>query len=188
VTASSPPVVAADPPSDLAELRTSARGWHGVQLAVLGFIGLCGAINSVGSNENPRWLELLAGVLVLTSLGLACVATVLVAGAAWPVHGASQAAHSAEQEVHRTGQRLRSGIVLTFLAVVAIAAATGSSWWPSSGDRDHLVQLSTADGSVCGALLESTTGTVTVEADGRRFVVPSGDVVSLRPTEVCGSG
>lgn len=188
MTATGPSIAAADASTDLAELRTSARGWHGVQLAVLGFIGLCGAINSVGSKDNPRWLELLAGLLVLASLGLACVATVLVASAAWPVHGSGQAALSAEQEVHRTGQRLRSGIVLTFLAVVALAGATGSSWWPGSRDSGHLVELSTADGSVCGTLLDSAAGTVKVEADGRQFVVPVGDVVTVRPTKDCASG
>src|SRR3712207_8556040 len=38
----------------LDELRASARGWHGVQLAVLGFIGLCGVLQE----EQPSDPEL----------------------------------------------------------------------------------------------------------------------------------
>ena len=37
----------------LTELRNSARGWHGVQLAVLGFIGLCGVLQSGAADDNP---------------------------------------------------------------------------------------------------------------------------------------
>ena len=37
-------------------LQTSARGWHGVQLAVLGFIGLCGALHDAGSATGPPWV------------------------------------------------------------------------------------------------------------------------------------
>ena len=68
----------------LAELRTSARGWHGVQLAVLGFIGLCGVLQREGTGT-PGWLQITTGILILVALALACVATVLVATAAWPV-------------------------------------------------------------------------------------------------------
>jgi hypothetical protein len=188
VTTLSPPRVGADAPTDLDELRTSARGWHGVQLGVLGFIGLCGALKGSGSSNDPTWLQQLAGLLVLVALALACVATVLVATAAWPVYGSARAAMSPEEEVHRTGRRLRAGIVLTFVAVLVLAVATSSSWWPSSGGKGDLVELSTAGGSVCGTLLESEAGTVAVEASGQRFVVPVGEVVSLLPTASCPSG
>jgi hypothetical protein len=40
----------------LAELRTSARGWHGVQLAVLGFIGLCAVLQGQADSPAPRAL------------------------------------------------------------------------------------------------------------------------------------
>lgn len=168
----------------LAELRTSARGWHGVELAVLGFIGLCGALNA-GASDTPRWLQQLAILLVLLALALACVATVLVASAAWPVYGSKHRSRSVEAEIDQSGRRLRVGIVLTFLAVVVLALATSSSWWPNHGGAEQAVELSTAGGSVCGTLLESEPGTVAVEASGERIVVPAGQVVSLRPTTGC---
>jgi hypothetical protein len=174
----------------LAELRTSARGWHGVQLAVLGFIGLCGALNDGGGAGIPGWLQQLTAVLVLVALALACIATVLVASAAWPVYGSSRRQVSDEEELHVSGRRLRGGIVLTFLAVVVLGLATSSSWWPGesggeASDTAGLVELSTAGGSVCGTLLESDPGTVAVHSSGQRIVVPVGEVVSLDPTGAC---
>ena len=70
----------------LTELRTSARGWHGVQLAVLGFIGLCGVLS--GGSAAPQWLEWLSMWLALAALACACVATFLVGAAAWPLYRA----------------------------------------------------------------------------------------------------
>jgi hypothetical protein len=169
----------------LAELRTSARGWHGVQLAVLGFIGLCGALNDAGASDTPRWLQQLTILLVLLALALACVATVLVASAAWPVYGSKHRTRSVEAEIDQSGRRLRVGIVLTFLAVVVLALATSSSWWPNYGGGKQSVELSTSGGSVCGTLLESEPGTVAVEASGERIVVPVAQVVSLQPTTGC---
>ncbi len=54
----------------LDELRASARGWQGIQLAVLGFIGLCGVLQR-GGRSIPRWIQILAGIAALVALGLA---------------------------------------------------------------------------------------------------------------------
>ena len=183
----SPGVAGASTSTQLAELQTSARGWHGVQLAVLGFIGLCGALKDSGVTDDPAWLQQLTAVLVVFSLAFACVGIILVAGAAWPVYGWARAPVSAEEELHSTGKRLRAGIVLTFLAVVAVAVAASSSWWPSRLGNGDLVELSTAGGTVCGTLLDSGEGTIAVEASGQRFVVPAHEVENLRPTGDCRS-
>jgi hypothetical protein len=105
---------------DVDELRTSARGWHGVQLAVLGFIGLCGALQSGSEGSGPGWLQRAAAVLVLAALAVACLATVLVASEAWPVYAGrpDPANGGADTVVRRGGRHLRTGIALTFLAVV----------------------------------------------------------------------
>ena len=55
------------PSSRLAELRVSARGWHSIQLAVIGFIGFCGVLQN-GRPDNPTWLQVWAGILVLVAL------------------------------------------------------------------------------------------------------------------------
>ena len=175
--------------NDLDELRTSARGWHGVQLAVLGFIGLCGALQSGAASSEPKWLQQLAAILVLLALAVACIATVLVAGAAWPVGGwrrGSAAAATSEAEVERGGRHLRTGIVLTFVAVGLVALATSSSWWPNyGGGSGQLVEVSTAQGTLCGTLVESEAGSVAVEVDGQRLALGMDQVAGVRPVDSC---
>ena len=78
--------MAEGPSSQLAELRVSARGWHGIQLAVIGFVGFCGVMQD-GRPDNPTWLQTCAGILVLVALALACAGTFLVARVAWPLFG-----------------------------------------------------------------------------------------------------
>lgn len=177
----------------LVELRTSAKGWHGVQLAVLGFIGLCGVLQGAAGQGGPRWLQITAGVLVLVALGLACTATALVATAAWPVHDvlddgeAAAAQTSADGEAHRTARHLRLGIALTFLAVVVLAIAATSSWWPEKAGSSALqVEVTTSQGSACGQLRSGDPGTIAVESSGRLVTVAAGDVVRLRPVDSCG--
>ncbi len=173
----------------LGELRVSARGWHGVQLAVLGFIGLCGVLQGSGGADNPRWLQVLSGTLVLTALGTACVATVLVALAAWPVYGPDQGDDVGPADLHRTSRSLRLGIGLTFLAVVLLAVGTSSAWWPSrpaDAPGTAAVQVTTRAGSVCGELEPSTgQGRLAVSAGGQRLELALTDVVSLRPVGRC---
>lgn len=80
----------------VAELRSSARGWHGVQVAVIGFIGLCGFLQD-GRPDNPVWLQVFAGILALAARSCsACVATFLVARVAWPLYQRRQAAVTGE--------------------------------------------------------------------------------------------
>ncbi len=186
-------------PSRIAELRGSARGWHGVQLAVLGFIGLCGVLREGAGSGEPHWLQVLSGLLVLAAFGIACVATVLVALAAWPVYaprhpGAVSAGEPGEHgEVARTSRRLRVGITLTYTAVAVLAFAGSSAWWPSDGageasaSRDQgAVEVTTRAGQVCGGLQSpSGQGVVAVSSGGRVVQVALADVVTLRPVDGC---
>ncbi|HKE69663.1 MAG TPA: hypothetical protein VKB55_10440 [Nocardioidaceae bacterium] len=171
--------------SRVAELRTSARGWHGVQLAVLGFIGLCGVLQR-GHEDLPRWLQVLAAVLVLIALAVACVATVLVALAAWPVYAKAPMADD-QAEIRRTVGRLRIGIGLTFVAVALTALATTSQWWPTKAESGSsaLVQVSTANGEVCGQLQQIDTSGITLNADGQDVSFAFGDVISLQSVPSC---
>jgi hypothetical protein len=190
-----PPTGVAAPAADapgvarLEELRVSARGWHGVQLAVLGFIGLCGVLQTGGSDDRPRWLQVLSGILVLGAFGLACVATVLVAIAAWPVYAADRSVESEGEATARTGARLRTGIVLTFVAVAVLALATSSAWWPSRAagdDGTSPVEVRTRTAVVCGDLAASPEQEVlAVSAGGQVVKVNIAEVVSVRPVQSC---
>jgi hypothetical protein len=175
--------------SRLAALRVSARGWHGVQLAVIGFIGLCGVLQG-GRPDNPMWLQVFAGVLALVALALACVATFLVALVAWPLYGGREPAMADEPaELERDGRRLKQGLVLTFAALAVLALGTASGWWPqddAAGGAGELVAVEATNGERwCGTLNDAGPGRVSVSVDGSAVVVSLEDVAAVGPADGC---
>jgi hypothetical protein len=175
-------------PSRLAKLRDSARGWHGVQLAIIGFIGLCGVLQN-GRPDHPEWLQVWAGILALAALVLACVASFLVAVVAWPLYGGRDAALTDEPAaLERDGRRLRRGLVLTFAAVAVLALGTASGWWPpeETDGGDALVAVQATSGeSWCGSLGEASPGRLSVSVDGSPVVVSLQNVAAIAPVDSC---
>jgi Flp pilus assembly pilin Flp len=173
------------PSSRLTELRVSARGWHGIQLAVIGFIGFCGVLQD-GRPDNPTWLQVWAAILVLVALVLACVGTFLVGRVAWPLVAGPR---SADAGFEREAQRLRRGLLLTFVAVAVLALGTASGWWPQSagdGGGAELVAVQASSGErACGSLVQASPGTLRVSVDGRTVDVVLRDVASVDPVESC---
>ncbi len=177
------------PSSRLAELRVSARGWHGIQLAVIGFIGFCGVLQN-GRSDNPTWLQVWAGILVLVALGLACVATFLVGRVAWPLFGGDRSTVAdPAADLEREGRRLRRGLLLTFVAVAVLALATASGWWPqpaADNGAANLVAVQVSSGPrVCGSLGQANPGTLRVSASGRPVDVPLENVTAVDPVDHC---
>jgi hypothetical protein len=174
-------------PSRLAALRASARGWHGAQLAVIGFIGLCGVLQE-GRPDNPMWLQVSAGVLALAALVLACVATFLVALVAWPLYGGREPTVTDEAvQLERDGRRLKRGLILTFAAIALLALGTAAGWWPQdAGDGDDLVAVQATTGERwCGTLSDARPGTLSIAGDGDPVVVSLRDVVAVGPVDGC---
>ena len=165
------------------QLRSSARGWHGVQLATLGFIGFCGVVKDARP-DNPMWLQQLAGILAIAALVVAVLATFLVARVAWPLYGGR-----ADASVEQDGRWLRRGLALTFLALALLATGTATSWWPqkgAGGGEAGLVSVQAGNGeSVCGQLGETSSGSVRVIADGRAVDVPLQNVASITSVTGC---
>jgi hypothetical protein len=166
----------------LEELRVSARGWHGVQLAVIGFIGLCGVLKN-GRPDNPMWLQVLSVLLVFAALALACAATYLVAKVAWPLYGARHEVGDEAAEVTRAGRRIKLGLVLTFTAVALLAVATASGWWPQPlEDGGAQVTVEARSGErLCGSLGQASPGSLSVDVDGRPVVVSLDNVATIAP-------
>lgn len=162
------------------DVRSSARGWQGIQLAALGFIGLCGVLWD--GDGNPGWVQGVAGVLVLGALVLSCVAVAVVGTVAWPIPGSDDTDAGA---LAGGARRLRVGIALTFVAVAALAAGATTGWWPSQKAPSAAVQLTTRAGGLCGDLVQAEPGSVAVEVAGRTVIVPLGQVVSLRSVRSC---
>jgi hypothetical protein len=159
-----------------AAVRDSARGWHQIQLAVLGFVGLCGVLQR-GQPDSPIWLQTIAGLLIIAALATALVAVFIVGRVAWPPAGVSA----------RPARQLRTGILLTFVAVGMVALGTTSMWWPDSGDTGEQVRIQTADGRAwCGRLAAARDGTVGVQTQEGAVIVALGDVAVLQPVDSCG--
>lgn len=166
------------------DLSTAAKGWHGVQLAVLGFVGLCGVLKDSGPAGVPRDVQAAAGLLALSALAVACCAVFLVSLAAWPLY--RTAARPADPR--RASRALRTGIALTFTAVALLALSAAASWWPVSAEGDALrvpVRVSTGVGTVCGPLRESGDGFLNVLVDDRVAAVPLGEITTMRPVPSC---
>jgi hypothetical protein len=165
------------------QLRNSARGWHGVQLAVIGFIGFCGVVKDARP-DNPEWLQQLAGILAVAALVVACAATFQVARVAWPLYGGRS-----HVSVEHDGRRLRQGLALTFLALALLATGTATSWWPQDGgDGGGGAQVSVegANGqTVCGELAEADTGTLRVIVNGGPVDVALQNVAAIKPVSGC---
>lgn len=173
------------PPGDrLTELRAAARGWHGVQLAVLGFIGLCGVLTQAQTGT-PRWLELASGILALSALAVACLATLDIGHAAWPLYR-GEARAGGDAELVRTGRRLRRGIALTFVAVALVALAAASSWWPGEDQAGGSLAIRASTGqSICGTPAAGRAGALTLIVEGGRVAVPIQSVVAMQPVPAC---
>lgn len=167
----------------MSELRVSARGWNSLQLAVIGFIGLCGVLQD-GRPDNPMWLQAFAVIMVLAALAIACLATFLVALVAWPLYGGRQPVGEEEALLERDSRRLKRGLALTFVALAVLALATASGWWPQNTGAQVSVQA--RDGqSWCGTLADASPGSLGITADGEAVVVALQDVAAVVPVDGC---
>src|ERR1700744_6443153 len=116
--AASVPRPASGPGDRLERLSASARGWHTIQMAVLGFIGICGILRTTSSTA-PRAVQWLAAALAGAALAGGCTAIFTVGRVAYPVGDALNA-----DAVAGGTARLRSGIRLTIMALIlAVIAA-----------------------------------------------------------------
>lgn len=169
-------MAASDVLDSSADVRGSARGWHQLQVAVLGFIGLCGVLQR-GQPENPMWLQTLAALLIVGALVIAIAAIFVVGRVAWPPAAPPPDA----------ARRLRTGIRLTILAVAVLALGTASMWWPKNAGHGARVSVQAADGRAwCGRLTATQGGAVAVETDTGPVVVALANIAALEPVDTCG--
>ncbi|MDX6678443.1 MAG: hypothetical protein QOE31_2495 [Solirubrobacteraceae bacterium] len=173
----------------LSELRASAKGWHGVQMALLGFIGLCGVLQRDDSGD-PTWLQVWALLLAVGALLTALWAIVLVGRAAWPLYGPNPelpAEADYDARVRVASAQLSRGLALTFVSVALLAFGTASSWWPSQDGGDAgLVEVQADSGQrVCGELADAPEGQLHVVSNGSTVSVALGSVSSLRSVSSC---
>lgn len=165
----------------LAKLIESARGWHGVQLGVLGFIGFCGVLKMGAPSPGPDWLQWLATGGTVGAFVTALWSIVMVGKVAWPVGDPAAPADPVEM----SGQ-LRSGIRTTIVSVALMAFAGLSAWWPTEQAPSVEVSLGNG-GKACGQVAEGApAGAMWLNtAAGETLEVHLTTVANVRPVASC---
>ena len=171
---------AAAPADRLGKLSASARGWHTIQVAVLGFIGICGILRTA-SSPAPRAVQWLAAALAVAALAAACVAIFTVGRVAYPVGDGADGASAAPG----AAARLRAGIRLTIVALILAVIATLSGWWPASSTTAAVAVTAISGQAWCGPLVSGPAGAVSVRTASGVITVPARAIAQVRPVAQC---
>ncbi|MCV7283266.1 hypothetical protein H7J88_26880 [Mycolicibacterium flavescens] len=163
-------------------VQESAREWQSLQLAVLGFVGLCGVLSGdVSGRTRPNWLQEAGAMAAFAGFAMAVAAILLVATVAHPVITQPRTSAAAIS-------RLRVGIALTFAAAALTAVAALTWWWPQPGSpapSAPRIEVTTSQGSVCGSPVPGRSDAVALEADGEQIVIPLRRLLALDVVESC---
>ena len=178
---------AAAPADRLDKLSASARGWHTIQMAVLGFIGICGVLRTASSTA-PRAVQWLAAALAVAALAAACVAVFTVGRVAYPVSDAADGASAVPAA--GAAARLRAGIRLTIAALILAVIAALSGWWPAasataSASAAAVAVTATSGQAWCGPLVSGPAGAVSVRTANGVITVPAQAIAQVRPVAQC---
>jgi hypothetical protein len=180
-TGAARPVAA--PADRLGELSASARGWHTIQIAVLGFIGICGVLRTA-SSPAPRAVQWLAAALAVAALAVACLAIFTVGRVAYPVSDTTDGASAVPPAAHAATQ-LRAGIRLTIVALILAVIAALSGWWPAAASTTAVAVTGTTGQAWCGPLVGGPTGAISVRTGNGVITVPAQAIAQVRPVARC---
>ena len=174
------PRSAAAPGDRLERLSASARGWHAIQMAVLGFIGICGVLRTA-SSPAPRTVQWLAGALAVVALAVACMAVFTVGRVAYPVGDALDR----DRTVAGGTARLRAGIRLTIVALILAVIAALSGWWPSPASTPAVAVTGTTGQAWCGPLVSGPADAISVRTANGIITVPTQAIAQVSPVGQC---
>jgi hypothetical protein len=170
----------AAPGDRLERLSASARGWHTIQMAVLGFIGICGVLRTT-SSPAPRAVQWLAGALAVAALAVACTAIFTVGRVAYPTGDALDG----DRAVAGGTARLRAGIRLTIMALILAVIAALSGWWPSPASNPAVAVTATTGQAWCGPLVSGPADAISVHTANGNISVPTQAVAQVSPVGRC---
>ena len=174
------PQSAVAPGDRLERLSASARGWHTIQMAVLGFIGICGVLRTTNSPA-PRAVQLLAAAVAVAALAVACVAIFTVGRVAYPV---GDALHG-DRAVAAGTARIRAGIRLTIIALILAVIAALSGWWPSPASNPAVAVTGTTGQAWCGPLVSGPADAISVRTASGIITVPAQAIAQVSPVGRC---
>ena len=162
------------------ELSASARGWHTIQMAVLGFIGICGILRTT-SGPAPRAVQWLAAALAVAALAAACIAVFTVGRVAYPAGDALDGDRAAAGGT----ARLRAGIRLTIMALILAVIAALSGWWPSPASNPAVAVTGTTGQAWCGPLVSGPADAISVHTANGIITVPTQAIAQVSPVGRC---
>jgi hypothetical protein len=174
------PRSAVAPGDRLEKLSASARGWHTIQMAVLGFIGICGILRTTSSTA-PRAIQWLAAALAIAALAVACMAIFTVGRVAYPVGDALEG----DRAVPGGTARLRAGIRLTIIALILAVIAALSGWWPSPASNPAVAVTGTTGQAWCGPLVSGPADAISVRTASGTITVPTQVIAQVSPVGRC---
>ncbi|GHJ49129.1 hypothetical protein Cs7R123_64710 [Catellatospora sp. TT07R-123] len=162
-----------------AKVSDSARGWHGIQLGVLGFIGFCGVLRMGDESAGPEWLSWMAAMATVGAFVTALWSILKVGKVAWPV--GDTPAHP-----RWSSAQLRTGIRATIASVAMMAVAGLTAWWPATPAPS--VELQFGNGATaCGVVTDGAPPRMLwLSTDsGVTLPVPVDQIVTMRPVSSC---
>jgi uncharacterized membrane protein YedE/YeeE len=168
------------PGDQLERLSASARGWHTIQMAVLGFIGICGILRTTSSSA-PRAVQWLAGALAVAALVVAGLAIFTVGRVAYPVGDGLDDDRTAADGT----ARLRAGIRLTIVALILAVIAALSGWWPSPASSPAVAVTGTTGQAWCGPLVSGPADAISVRTANGIITVPTQAIAQVSPVGQC---
>ncbi|MFJ3725172.1 hypothetical protein ACIPYQ_21740 [Streptomyces sp. NPDC090045] len=179
----------------LPELRRQAEGWR---TGLTGLTTLLAVLVLLKGRDNlaelPQWARATATGLLVSAFVLLVAGSLLAVRAAHGVPGGEillggQALRRwTEQEVSRVTRALGRASVCCLLGVLLVVGALLLAWVTTSAAPDHLVDVRTSTGSVCGELVAADGQQVSLRTKaGGTVSVPQTSVVSLRPARTCGT-
>ncbi len=180
------------PAGNAGELRESAAGWQKIQFTVLGFIGLCGVLKGIGTSTGPRSLQIVAGILIVVALIVACCAIFLVGRVAWPVRSAGNGpragrAAPGDGAPLQAARGLRAGLALTVVALILASLAATSSWWPTKASGGATAIVSTSTGlTYCGTWVGDGNGQLVLQLPRQLVSIPLAQVTAVDLASSCG--
>jgi hypothetical protein len=174
------PRSAAAPGDRLERISASARGWHTIQIAVLGFIGICGILRTA-SSPAPRAVQLLAAALAVAALAVACMAIFTVGRVAYPVGDVLDG----DRAVAGGSARLRAGIRLTIVALILAVIAALSGWWPSPASSPAVAVTGITGQAWCGPLVNGPADAISVRTANGIITVPTQAISQVSPVGRC---
>jgi hypothetical protein len=165
------------------ELSASARGWHNIQMAVLGFIGICGVLRAT-SSPAPRAVQWLAAALAVAALAAAALAVFTVGRVAYPIDDTADGA-GALPSAGQAARRLRAGIRLTIVALILAVIAALSGWWPASSSTSAVAVTATSGQAWCGPLVNGPAAAISVRTGNGVITVPAQAIAQIHPVAQC---